>query len=251
MNAQKLMKTGVFKDRMDLVYYFLMKCIQENEHPVGSWVLTTYLDARGIKYSTASVGRFLAELDAKALTMRHSNCGRKLTPLGQQQLETIDRSIDRANKRNAVSSAMQVTHISDLLDLFDVRVAIEKEMVRSAAIRATEEDMALLDAALEEHYRCVRENLDPNDAAVKFHTVIGEICHNKTIAAIIDLLMLEEGCIESKINNLVTRELNRFYAEDHAKIARAIRTRQVELAVSEMEAHLEKIRNDIVAQGWR
>ena len=60
---KRLMQTGVFRTQNDVVTYLLARMIGKSESPVGAWTLKEELEQSGINYGTATVGRYLKELE--------------------------------------------------------------------------------------------------------------------------------------------------------------------------------------------
>lgn len=77
------MQTGVFRTQNDVVTYLLARMIGKSESPVGAWTLKEELEQSGINYGTATVGRYLKELDSRGMTEQRSNQGRILTEDGK------------------------------------------------------------------------------------------------------------------------------------------------------------------------
>lgn len=240
-NEKALMKTGCFKSRLELVYYLLMKCIGEGEGPAGSWSLKASLSRYGLEYSTATVGRYLKELDDKEYTVQKGNQGRVLTPAGSAWLGGMEEMLDRARMRNQMAQAMQVTEYDELIDLLNVRRILETEAARLAALNAGKEDLALLEQSVKIHREYVMENQDPTDPALDFHAVIAQISHNKFILALLNMLIFEEKKIEAVFETLVTRERGKIYVKEHEDIARAIQKKDAKKAAELMQTHIEEL----------
>lgn len=242
------MRSGVFSSRTDMVHYLLMRCLRDNDGAVGSWTLKAHLEAAGLDCSTATVGRHLKDLDSRELTIRQSNQGRVLTPLGLARLERYEESLARAVFSDAVSDALRVNRFDELVDLLHTRKAIETEMARWAAERYVDADRDVLMRALGAHRDCIDRNLDPTDTALDFHSALARLSHNKFMIAILDMLIHEEKRIELLFTDLVTRERGKAYVADHALIAEAILRRDGETAAQLMNRHMTKICNDIIVQ---
>lgn len=244
----RLMGTGVFRKKAQIIEYLLMDCLRENDKPVGSYVLKNYLDSRGANSSTATVGRYLKDLDDQGYTVRHSNQGRLLTPLGRSHIHAWDEKLERIYYRNAISDAMNISKYEELLDMIRIRVALETEMTRQAAQRAKEEDIAYIYETLARHQQAVDANLDPTDTALEFHLAVAKASHNKSAIAIFDLLILEEKRVEKRFEELVTRERGGVYVVDHKEIAEEIKNKNADNAANLMAVHVEDIYINISRQ---
>lgn len=247
-NPQELMRSGVFKNRSDMVHYLLMRTIRDNGEAIGSWTLKAELEGVGLDCSTATIGRHLKDMDSREFTVRKSNQGRVLTPLGIARLERYEESLTRAVFSDAVSDALRVNRFEELVDLLRTRQALETEVARQAAGRYVDADRDVLMRALGEHQDCIDHNLDPTNPALDFHSALVQLSHNKFMIAILDMLIHEERRIELLFVDLVTRERGKAYVADHALIAEAVLQRDGERASTLMNQHMGKICRDIIFQ---
>ena len=221
-NSEKsLMRTGLFSSRTKMISYLLLRFIADKDEPAGSWVLREDLLSFGIDCSTATIGRYLKELDYREYTVQKSNQGRVLTPIGQAHLEELE--------------------YGELIELLYVRRALETEAARQAAINARAEDIAVLIRSVEDHRDTVEQNRDPTEPALEFHAVVADISHNKFICPILNMLIYEEKKIEAVMETLVTRERGRVYVKEHEQIAQAICDHDGEKAAQFMYAHIDEL----------
>ena len=192
----------------------------------------------GIDCSTATIGRYLKELDYREYTVQKSNQGRVLTPIGQAHLEELEERLERTRMQEKLSKAMKVTEYGELIELLYVRRALETE---AAAISARAEDIAVLMRSVEDHRDTVEQNRDPTEPALEFHAVVADISHNKFICPILNMLIYEEKKIEAVMETLVTRERGRGYVKEHEQIAQAICDHDGEKAAQFMYAHIDEL----------
>lgn len=238
---KRLMQTGVFRTENDAVAFLMSRIIDNNASPVGAWTLKEELEKYGISYGTATVGRYLKELDSKGMTEQKSNQGRVLTEQGKTWLLKISDNVARAEMHNETSKAMRINSYSDLIDLIQARKAIEVAAVRLAAQAATQEDIIKLKQTVMIHYRYVAENRDPTDPALDFHSVVAKISHNRFIKTMLDMLIFEERRIENAMDSLVTRERGDTYVVEHDDISRAIADHDTSRAAELMETHMNTL----------
>ena len=155
---QRIMKTGIFPTENEASIFLIAQIISKTGAPVGAWSLKEELKKVGIYCGTATVGRYLKELDYKGLTAQKSNKGRVLTDYGQQWLNKLSDDVARALVHTESTQAMRVDHYSQLVDLIQARKVLEVAAARLAAERATKEDLLLLQQVVMTHYRYVAEN---------------------------------------------------------------------------------------------
>lgn len=235
------MQTGLFKTRTEMFNYLLVKCMHAKDEPLGSWVLKAELENFNIECSTATIGRYLKEMDTMEFTIQKGNQGRVLTPTGLAWLEEVEERLARAKMRDELSRAIQVTEYDELIHLLHMRKVLETEAARLAALFATEEEIRHLRELVEIHQKYIEDNQDPTQPALDFHEVVAEMSHNKFMTAMLNMLIFEEKLIESNFKTLVTRERGRVYVREHDEIAHAIEIRDAHKAARLMQAHVQKL----------
>lgn len=237
-SEKQLMQSGLFPNKTAVVSYMILRLIAEKNEPMGCGILREELIPAGVKCSTATIGRYLRELDCLEYTVQRSNMGRVITPGGRAYLRNMDEKLERTKIQTELSKAVKVTEYGELIDLLDARKALETEAARLASMNATEADMERLMQSVTEHKDTVSHNEDPTDVALDFHAVVAEISHNRFINSILSMLIYEEKKIESRMEFLVTRERGRIYVKEHEKIAQAIQARDADLAARLMNEHI-------------
>lgn len=238
---QRVMKTGVFPTENDASIFLIAQIINRVGAPVGAWSLKDELEKVGIYCGTATVGRYLKELDHKGITVQKSNQGCILTCYGRQWLGKLSDDVARALVHSESSQAMRVDHYSQLVDLIQARKALEVAAAQLAAQKATQDDLLLLRHSVMAHYRYVAENKDPTDPALEFHSVVAQISHNRFMKTMLDMLIFEERNIEGQIETLITRERGDIYVVEHEDISNAITAGDGAQAASLMGAHIDKL----------
>ena len=251
LNEKRLMQTGIFMTRMDMVNYLLLRCISEKDEPVGSWILKEKINDYGINCSTATIGRYLKELDHSGYTVQIGNQGRVLTSAGKVCLTDIENSIEHITMHKQLALDIQITEYDELIDLLNVRKILETEASRLAAINATDDEIKRLRNSLEIHRKYIEDNQDPTDPALDFHAIVAEICHNKFISALLNVLIFEEKRIESVFETLITRERGGVYVQEHDKIIEAIEARNPRAAASLMREHIQELIEAIIEQAYK
>lgn len=247
-DANKLMRSGVFKTRTDMIHFLMLLIMRTENEPRGSWALKSELETYAVTCSTATVGRYLKELDSREFTLQKGNLGRVPTPAGVAWLENVEDRLARSRMREQVGKAVQVNKYEELLDLLYTRQILETETARLAAQYATDQELEQLRGSLSIHQSSIQENKDPTDPALDFHATVAEISHNKFMSALLNMLFFEERRIESMFDNLVTRERGRAYVQEHENITHAIETRQPDLAAQLMNQHIQVLLDAIEDQ---
>lgn len=248
LNEKQLLRTGNFSSPKKLRFYLLLRFIDQRGEPAGCGVLREDFLKFGIDCSTATIGRYLKELDFKDYTVQNSNLGRVLTPSGKAYLRDMNERLERAMMQSELSKNVKVTNYDELEELLLARRALEAEAARLAALNATDEELNRLMEAVQRHKQTVQRNEDPTETALQFHTVVAEISGNRFVISILNMLVYEEKKIESKMDALVTRERGRLYVVEHEEIAKAICSHNADLAKELMNKHLTVLCDAVVEQ---
>lgn len=123
-----------------------------------------------------------------------------------------------------------------LVDLFEAREAIETQAVYLAAIRHTEEDLALLQEAVIEMQINIELGKEVEKASVKFHTAVIAASHNQVLITINDLL--SDLLSLSRQYSLKDPKRHTIALNYHRNIFIAIRDKDPEKAKALMYEHL-------------
>lgn len=122
-------------------------------------------------------------------------------------------------------------------DLYEFRSCAEVEVAGLAARRATEADLAAIDAALAAYRAAVRRGEDLADADIAFHRALAVAAHNVVFEKVLDGL--------TDLLNFARREVmsvawvpNRALRE-HTRVAKAVAARDVDAARAAMRRHIE------------
>jgi GntR family transcriptional repressor for pyruvate dehydrogenase complex len=139
-----------------------------------------------------------------------------------------------------------------ILDVYEVRRAIELEAARLAVTRRDEDDLARIDAALarREAARLAALNEDYIRADLDFHLAVADAAHNPVLS---DLFATFAEVLHEALALLVADEPSRTDARNaHFELARAIRDQDVEAAeratLEHINATIEKLRQLLANQ---
>jgi GntR family transcriptional repressor for pyruvate dehydrogenase complex len=127
-------------------------------------------------------------------------------------------------------------------ELLDVRLAIEPEIAAVAAVRATDEDLAVMARHVAE-FRTELGHVEHPASDIQFHIDICRASRNGAFLAII------EWIAQFYANSRKLPEMRD--VDDHARIYDAIRRREPEDARAEMTAHLKWIGEVMEKQAGR
>lgn len=131
---------------------------------------------------------------------------------------------------------------STLADIVEIREILEPRIAAMAAERATNDDLARMDEAIE----AMEENLEViekyAEADHSFHLLLAQATHNSIIpsliASIVDLLQ------ELRKRIALVEGARERGQKHHRRIVEAIRNRDAKAAQATMKAHLAQVRHD-------
>lgn len=178
-------------------------------------------------------------LDEALLVERH---GVSRTPVREALIQlAAEGLVELRPRRGAVVAALGPTR---LIEMFEVMAELEAMCARQAARRATEADLAAIQAA---HERCrsAAGELDPDAyfyANEGFHRAIYDSAHNAFLAEQAQALQRKlrpYRRLQLRVRNRLQRSF-----EEHQGIVDAIRNGDAELAVN-------AVRNHVIVQGER
>jgi GntR family L-lactate dehydrogenase operon transcriptional regulator len=230
-------------DEADLVYLVLC-LLGQTDGPVGSGAVCSWLRKNGHDISEATVGRFLRQLDFQGLTERTGYQGRVLTALGQTRWAELKR--ERALTRSSLEF-MRSLEPGDLAEVVDVLVArrgLERETARLAALRATEADIAGLEALVAEY---AGDSGNQAEVDFKFHVRLAEVTGNRVLQAATRLIHSQAA--SATIPTKIHQRLKPLLAQQHKEIVAAIRARDPVRAESAMTDHLDGVIESIQQYG--
>ncbi|WP_054637824.1 FadR/GntR family transcriptional regulator [Thalassobacillus sp. C254] len=233
-----------FSSKTDILNYLLLKYLSKMQTPVGSWVLRDLLQKEGLNVSTATIGRALKNLDSQELTKLIEAQGRVITAEGIQYVKVFSEKIRIYNLQQNIMDAVQPKNIDELLDLMRVRKALECETARLAALRATDQNIEVLEKTVCIHEKCVETNDDPTKPALGFHGELAKSSNLRFLIASLDLLINDELWLEDRFIE-ITRERADEYTLHHRLIASAIRERDPDEANHQMGIHMDAIIEDL------
>ena len=146
-------------------------------------------------------------------------------------------------------SFASVGNIATLLRCFEFRVGIEGEAAALAAVRRTDEDLAMVEQAMQHARERVEPVLSGLEADFDFHLAVAEASNNDFYVSTFKSLKSQviHG-MELARNQSVAKNMARAAAvqDEHRIIFMGIRDQIPDLARSAMRAHIERTRSRIL-----
>ncbi|QGZ58811.1 FadR/GntR family transcriptional regulator [Paraburkholderia acidiphila] len=127
-----------------------------------------------------------------------------------------------------------------VLQILAVRRAIEAEVAAEAAMRRTDADMMVIDAALKRIDEAVAEGRDGVAEDVAFHRAIATVTGNPYFLKTLTFLnqYLEAGTVVTRRNEALREDFSRQVRDEHAAIAAAIRAGDPMAARNAAQTHM-------------
>ncbi|MDP4109667.1 MAG: FCD domain-containing protein [Bacillota bacterium] len=230
-----------FRSKAERIHFAIMALLEEAGKPLGAWAIQEALNDKGCYISSATIGRYLKELDIADCTVRDSNKGRVLTPAGRKTFNDYNNKIINEMFHINVKQEAEITNLSRLVDIYIVRKAIEREAVRLCVSNMTKEELSKLRDSIFVYKDAVCKGEDFLEPSLQFHAIIGEGSGNRVMDALIRLLLNSQKAVEAKMEELVTRNKGLEYIEDHFNIYQMICSKNETEAMRLMDEHFERI----------
>jgi len=141
-----------------------------------------------------------------------------------------------------------IAELTSPLELIEVRLALEPRIARLAAVNATARDLGRMAEALEQVESAGDDREAFSDADELFHLLMAECTRNPLMLWLYQQINDIRGHAQwaSMKNKILTAERINDYNRQHRELYEALRSRDVETAVSVIERHLENARRDLV-----
>lgn len=205
--------------------------------PLGARELGRRLDgAQTVSEST--VNRLLRRLDEQGLT-RSSGRGRVASDAGRALAA-------RASAEQSWSEqlgALEIRTLADVRDLLVARRGVEREIVRCAALTATDEDIAKLRASLEEYDHAIDADSQRRDVAVGFHKTLAGLVDNNVLRAVALVVFDPRFDTLEQVLDVVTasRGTTKHSPREHEVIMKAIIAGDADAAEKAMVRHIDRL----------
>lgn len=136
-------------------------------------------------------------------------------------------------------------HSDQVIDLFEVRMALEAAAAALAAVRANAAERRALLAAARRHGEVADDGLDPLVATdQEFHQLLVDASHNEALQRV--YAMLVPQFYEYRKKSLALRGAPERSASDHLSIVTAIQARAPEQARAAVLAHLATLYAEVL-----
>jgi GntR family transcriptional repressor for pyruvate dehydrogenase complex len=130
--------------------------------------------------------------------------------------------------------------------LTEVRSMLEPVMARTAAARASEEDLNAMQRIVEAQEEELRSGALSRKYDMEFHRLIANACHNPVLSIVVTAIndAIRDAIYRSKL----TREMRDQVVRYHRELFKVISARDSELAGRIMEEHVVAVQRHVSAQ---
>jgi len=225
----------------------VLECISSSETPIGSWFLVEKLEEKGIKVSSATIGRILANLERYGYVEKEKYKGRTITEKGIDAIEKA-KTIKKINyHKNQLDKIITTDVLEKYMMVLQARLAIERETAKLAAQNITEEEIKHLEEILKQQEEDYKAGKSIADDDINFHKAIAKASRNEVFEALYNIISTYKQ--QSTLFERIRRQVKSPYNVAHRKIFNAIKNHNDIEAEKYMIEHMENLMED-VARYW-
>ncbi|MGW0805101.1 FCD domain-containing protein [Nonomuraea sp. NPDC002799] len=220
----------------------LLGVLADADSPIGARQARTILAAAGVSISEPSISRLLRDLDRDGLAVTVGAKGRVISAEGRRRVAEL-----RTTTR--LQQAVDVRAAKDLVDLLHARRAVEREIVREAALHAGPEAARALRDLMRQHAECLARGEVPESPGLDFHRAIVRLSRNRVLQAMADLVL---GPRYNRVETLLDLIIGNHHTEakaveEHERIVDAIAAGDAITAERTMNDHLLRMSDEVEA----
>ena len=202
-NIDEIRESGLFLSKSEMSEYVLLGLLYQSKTPLGSWNLQEKLGAYGVQTSLATIGRNLKHLDSLGYTDLVSGHGRMITQTGIAYYQEKTEELRRSMLNNRLIDSVKIDSIKQMMNLFNARILIEKEIVRLATTLGTQSDFDHLLSIIKEADANQQDRELVTKLNRQFHIDIANITSNPFLITMVDILMNEQWGLEAENTEVV------------------------------------------------
>ena len=212
----------------------ILQAVAGSSIPVGAIYLSSKL---GIP--SANIGRTLLRLEKKGMVVKVENKGRSITELGKSYIEKQSEKNNKLSVANELINAAGTDEKQSLLEVLQVRKLLESYGASCCAQSVKQEMIKELEDIQFDYIYELRHGRAGSEQDLKLHLKIAEFSGNRMIARILKLILADNNSYAQFTR--AAADLHELRQKEHEKIIEAIRQRDGEKASQEMEAHLDRV----------
>ena len=219
--------------------YDSLSSLKDLAEPAGAGSLRRSLEAKGYTIAEATAGRLLRDLDELGFTEKQSNQGRRLSENGEKRLRELKERKWQGQWTEDFMGTLEKCDKSRLVDLLAARCPVETEVVKLAAVNATEKEIEELRSVVEEQERLAQKGEKIAGLDTRFHRILAKASHNPILESLVVLLRKKQEYAQEF--EFIRPMSGQLFNNEHRKILEAIEMRDQDMAVLSMKRHLESL----------
>ncbi|UOQ92458.1 FadR family transcriptional regulator [Halobacillus shinanisalinarum] len=147
---------------------------------------------------------------------------------------------DIISKLNAIIRGQTV----DMVELMELRQAVEVDIAYYAALRREQQDIEQLDRAFHQLEKAVSKKSLAAEEDLAFHMLIAKAARNRVIAQVMNMVsdQVLVGLEDSRAQSLAVPGKSQEILEEHRNIYKAVRDGSPHLAGKAMREHLQNVK---------
>lgn len=231
------------KQILDYKELIVLECIASSETPIGSWYLVEKLEEKGIKVSSATIGRILRTLEKHGYVQKEKFKGRMITEKGLEAIEKA-KTIKKINyHKNQLDKIITTDVLEKYIMVLQARIAIERETAKLAAQNITEEEVKHLEEILKRQEKNYKEGKSVSQDDIDFHKTIAKASRNEVFEALYNIISTYKQ--QSKFFERIRLQVKLPYNISHRKIFNAIKNHNDMEAEKYMMEHIKNLMEDV------
>ncbi len=231
------------KQRFDHKELMVLKCIASSETPIGSWYLVEELEKKGVKISSATIGRILIRLENFGYLEKVGVKGRKITEEG---LETITeaQTIKKIDyHKNKLDTMVTTETLENFIMVLEARKAIERETARFASQNITRKEIDTLEAIIESQEENYSKGISIAQDDIDFHRTIAKASRNVVFESLYNIISTYNQ--QSELFEKIRRQVKSPHNVSHHKIFQALKNHDEAAAEKFMIEHMQNLIKDV------
>lgn len=136
------------------------------------------------------------------------------------------------------------------IDIIAVRRALESLSASLAAAQSTRQDITALQQALKAHEQLLKDGMDPSEADIRFHLLLGVASRNSLlqhhVEEVIEVLG-QQLWRTMKLRSMSDGEHAATYLREHQRVFERVKAKDGPGAADAMNAHLDSIETHLLA----
>ena len=225
----------------------ILELIRSAPEPIGSWYIVNYLNEKGIRVSSATVGRVLNKLESQGYLQKEKFKGRIITEKGYQAIRYNQGLKEMTHEQSKIVELIDKKYLSNLLDILQARLALEPSIAALAAGNADPEDLT----RLKEFLLAAEAKHQPGewvaDDNLDFHVAVSLAAKNPILTSFLKQLSIL--MMQTKDFQYIIRVNDEDELRGHRGVYEAIVAGKPEEARLAMENHIQNLIRDAKAAG--